>query len=181
MSGTSEIRLPTTAPEPESCPACEACPGRRDFLRVGLGTLALAVLAGALPREAAGVPVRAIRSRGAGNDLLRYPLPGADGVDVDKDHEVILVRYQGTIAAFALSCPHQRSMLRWREKDGRFQCTKHHSRYSPLGEYLEGRATRNMDRLGIHLDGAEVVVDPSTTYHSDEDPQGWASAVVAAP
>jgi len=43
------------------------------------------------------------------------------------------------------------------------------------------RATRNMDRLGIRLEGSEVVVDPTTVYHSDDDPGGWASAVVPAP
>lgn len=162
----------------EACDGCGSCPGRREFLRAGLAAAALAALAGMSAREAAAAPVRWTRSVG-GTDELRYPVPVADGVEVDRKNEVILVRHRGVLAAFALSCPHQRSMLRWREKDGIFQCTKHHSEYSPTGVYQRGRATRNMDRLLIRREGGEVVVDPATTYHSDEDPQGWASATVS--
>jgi len=111
------------------------------------------------------------------SDELRYPVPTEDGVQVDRDNEVILVRQSEAIAAFALSCPHQRSLLRWREKDGIFRCTKHHSEYSPLGEYQKGRATRNMDRLAIRLEGGEVVVTPGTVFHSDENAAGWSDAV----
>lgn len=161
----------------EACDGCGSCVGRRDFFRIGLGAAVATALAGVVPARLAAEPIRWIRaSSGAGP--LRYPLPAEDGVHVDRDNEVILVRYQGTVAAFALSCPHQRSLLRWREDDGIFQCTKHHSEYSPVGVYKKGRATRNMDRLGIQLDGTEVVVDPSTVYHSDDDPQGWAAAAV---
>lgn len=109
---------------------------------------------------------------------MRYPIPPATGVEVDRDNEVILVRDGATVMAFALSCPHQRSMLRWRDNKDFFQCTKHHSEYSLAGVYQKGRATRNMDRLGIRLEGTEVVVDPSVSYHSDEDAAGWAAATV---
>jgi Rieske Fe-S protein len=174
----------TTRPSPTSredgCDGCGSCPSRREFFRVGVGAAVAAAVAAVLPASAGATPIRWVRSAGSGG-ALRYPMPTADGVDVDRGNEVILVRYQGTVAAFALSCPHQRSMLRWREGDGIFQCSKHHSEYSPTGQYLKGRATRNMDRLGIHLEGSEVVVDPGTVYHSDDDPGGWASAVVPAP
>jgi Rieske Fe-S protein len=177
----SEMKLTSLAASEGECAGCGSCPSRREFFRVGVGAAVVAAIAAVLPASAAGAtPIRWVRSVGSGG-ALRYPVPTADGVDVDRDHEVILVRYQGTVAAFALSCPHQRSMLRWREGDGIFQCTKHHSEYSPTGVYLKGRATRNMDRLGISLDGSEVVIDPDTVYHSDEDPTGWASAVVQAP
>jgi Rieske Fe-S protein len=172
--------LPSLPPRQGACEGCGSCPSRREFFRVGIGAAVAAAVAAVLPASAGATPIRWIRSAGSGGDL-RYPLPTADGVDVDRGNEVILVRYQGTVAAFALSCPHQRSMLRWREGDGIFRCTKHHSEYSPTGQYLKGRATRNMDRLGIRMEGSEVVVDPTTVYHSDDDPGGWASAVVPAP
>jgi Rieske Fe-S protein len=70
-------------------------------------------------------------------------------------------------------------MLRWRPEDGIFQCTKHHSEYSPTGEYRKGRATRNMDRLAIRLEGAELVVDAGTVIQSDENAGGWAAAAVS--
>lgn len=70
-------------------------------------------------------------------------------------------------AAFALErmslvCPHEHAAVRWVDKEHRFQCTKHDSRYQPDGLYTSGRATRNLDR-----------------FQSDKDPSGWAAAVVA--
>lgn len=177
----SEMKLTTLAAREEACAGCGSCPSRREFLRVGVGAAVASAVAALLPTRAAGAtPVRWIRSADS-DGPLRYPLPTEDGVDVDRDNEVILIRYQGTVAAFALSCPHQRSLLRWRENKGIFQCTKHHSEYSPTGVYEKGRATRNMDRLGISLEGSEVVVDPDTVYHSDDDPAGWDAAAVQAP
>ncbi len=170
------MKLPAITPE-DNCNACGSCVGRRDFFRIGVGAAIAAAIAGALPGSLSAAPVRWTTSL-SDSGPLRYPLPTADGVDVDRSNEVILVRYQGTLAAFALSCPHQHSMLRWRADDGIFQCSKHHSEYSPTGVYEKGRATRNMDRLAIHLDGNEVVVDPATVYHSDDDPQGWAAAAL---
>ncbi len=161
----------------EECDACGACLlPRRDFVRLGLTAAAAALM----PSAVSAAPLGRSAASGPGG-ALSYPIPSADGVQVDRKNEVILVRYQGTIAAFALSCPHQRSMLRWRDKDGIFRCTKHHSEYSPLGEFQKGRATRNMDRLGIRVAGDQVVVDPTTVFHSDENSSGWNGAVVSAP
>ncbi len=178
------LKLPSVEsaePAEETCDACGSCLGRREFLRVGLGaTVAAAVLA-TLPEALAAAPVRWIRATGGNDDEPRYPVPEEDGVHIDRDQEIILVRYQGMLAAFALSCPHQRAMLHWREKDQIFRCSKHHSEYSPNGVYLKGRATRNMDRYAISIQNGQIVVDKSTVFHSDDDPQGWASAEVPAP
>ena len=177
----SQVKLSSVAATGTECEGCGSCPSRRAFFRVGMGAAVAAAVAAVLPASVAGAtPIRWIDALGSGGPL-RYPVPGADGVDVDRANEVILVRWQGTVTAFALSCPHQHSLLRWRENDGIFQCTKHHSEYSPTGEYRKGRATRNMDRLGISIEGNEVVVDPGTVYHSDDDPTGWASAVIQTP
>jgi len=150
--------------------------GRREFVLASLGAAVSAILPAALRAAPIGwiSPV-------ADGGPLRYEVPAEGSVQVDRDNEVILVRHGGTIAAFALSCPHQRSMLRWRENKGNFQCTKHHSEYSPLGEFQKGRATRNMDRLAVQLVGGAVVVDPTRVFQSDEDASGWAAAAVTAP
>ena len=170
-----------STPEPTAdstdCSACGACPNRRDFVRWSVAAAAALAL---LPRNLRAAPPRWVTAREGAGDL-RYPVPATDGVEIDRSNEVILARAGGSIAAFALSCPHQRSMLRWRENDGIFQCTKHHSEYSPTGVYQKGRATRNMDRLAIRLEGSEIVVDPETQFLSDEDPDGWAAAAVPAP
>jgi len=171
----SRMKLSELSPSPnQGCDGCGSCIGRRTFFRMGLGAAAVLATLRADDLRAATASVQ-----GSGDpSALRYPVPTADGVTVDRSNEVILVRQEGEVMAFALSCPHQRSMLRWRDGDGIFQCSKHHSEYTPAGVYEKGRATRNMDRLAVKLDGSEVVVDRTTTYHSDENPQAWESAVV---
>lgn len=117
-------------------------------------------------------------------DLLTLRAPSrerflADGVSIDKANEVILVRHGGSVYAFALSCPHQNTALRWNADEGRFQCPKHKSRYQPDGTFISGRATRNMDRLPIRREGGNVVVDVDRMFESDKDEAGWKAAVVA--
>jgi Rieske Fe-S protein len=80
--------------------------------------------------------------------------------------------------AFALSCPHQNTALRWADAEHEFQCPKHHSKYQPDGTFITGRATRNMDRYAISRQGGNVVVDFDTLYRDDEDPKGWTAAAV---
>jgi len=109
----------------------------------------------------------------------RYPVPETDGVTIDKSSQVIVVRYQQHLYAFNLACPHENTALKWLPKDGRFQCPKHESRYQPTGVFMDGRATRHMDRLGVRLDGNMLVVDLNKFYRSDKDPAGWAAANIA--
>lgn len=111
----------------------------------------------------------------------RYPIPAADGVNFDTKNDVIIARAGGNAYAFALACPHQNTMLRWNAKEHRFQCPKHQSRYKPTGEFISGRATRNMDRLPIRLDGTVLVVDNTLEIRSDQDAAKWAAAVVVIP
>jgi Rieske Fe-S protein len=109
---------------------------------------------------------------------VRYPLPAHDVAQIDRDNDVILVRWQGAVYAFARSCPHQNTALLWLEQDARFQCPKHKSRYQPDGTFISGRATRSMDRFALKLEGNEVVVDLAVLHRQDKDPEGWAGAVV---
>jgi Rieske Fe-S protein len=109
---------------------------------------------------------------------VRYPIPTADGATIDTDQQVILVRFKGVVYAFALSCPHQNTALKWLAEEGRFQCPKHKSKYQPDGTFISGRATRNMDRLPLRRDGASVVVDVDHVFESDKDPKEWAGALV---
>ena len=108
-----------------------------------------------------------------------FPIPAGDGAAIDKKTGVILVRLQGKVMAFNLSCPHENTALRWKPAVGRFECTKHDSKYSPDGTYIGGRATRNMDRLKIARDGATVVVDLSTMIKSDAQLAEWQAAVIS--
>ena len=158
------------------CEGCPLIPERREFLR---NAAAFAVAAISLGLPIRSVSAKVMSSAIGGRKTLSYPLPAVDGADIDRDNEVILVRYKNEVFAFSLGCPHQNVALRWNETDMRFQCPKHHSQYQPSGEFITGRATRNMDRLAIRRNAANnIIVDPDTLYQSDEDEAQWKAAVV---
>jgi nitrite reductase/ring-hydroxylating ferredoxin subunit len=145
--------------------SCTDCPSRRDFLQI-VAALGFAAL-----------PVLFVEGVEAANEQ-KYPFPAADGVTIDRKQQVIIVRTQGHVYAFNLSCPHENTALKWLPKDMRFQCPKHESRYQPNGTFMSGRATRNMDRLTIRRDGEALFADLSHIIKSDTDPAGWAAATI---
>jgi nitrite reductase/ring-hydroxylating ferredoxin subunit len=154
---------------------------RREFLqRATCAVSALAALG--LPAGAAALPISetsGTQTPGS-NAVQRYPIPASDGVQIDRKNEVILVRYQGRVYAFGLWCPHQNTALNWVAGDDQFQCPKHHSKYRPTGQFISGRATRNMDRYAVSRDGNVVVVDLDQVYQSDKDAAKWQAASIAA-
>ena len=89
---------------------------------------------------------------------------------------MIIFRLQGKAYAFNLSCPHQNTALRWHPEDGQFQCPKHHSRYTPAGVFISGRATRSMDRFAVRRDGTTMAVDLDRLFRQDEDAADWEAA-----
>jgi len=118
------------------------------------------------------------QTRGHGCRQSGTPIPAADSVNVDHTAQLIVVRLQGRLYVFALSCPHQNNAVKWLPKDHRLQCTKHDSQYQPDGVHTAGRATRNLDRYVIRRDGDSVVVDLHRWMQSDKDPAGWAAAAI---
>jgi nitrite reductase/ring-hydroxylating ferredoxin subunit len=165
--------LDSATPDPTGS-ACLACEARRGFLRDGAGFLA--GLAG-LTTLAPLVPLHALAPRATGGSV-RYAIPAASGVSIDRKHEVIVCRAGNEVYAFALACPHQSTELRAMRDAQGFQCPRHKSRYKPDGTFISGRATRNMDRLPITRDGDAIVVDPDVAIRSDKEPARWAEARV---
>jgi len=161
----------------DGCAGCSVG-NRRDFIMDALraGAMALAAV-GLSPDGAAAMPrlISALASRGQEHS---YPVPASDGVQIDKDNEVILVRTGKSVYAFALSCPHQNTALRWDASANRFQCPKHKSRYQPDGTFIEGRATWGMDRYAVRLVGSAVMVDIDKLYQEDTNLADWQHAVV---
>lgn len=159
---------------------CAWCTGRREFLReaAGIGA-ALLVGLGASPARAQRMTLAAARPIAVRHGELAYPVPAADGAMIDRDREVIVVRWRDRAYAFALSCPHQRTMLRWQEADARFQCPKHRSRYQPDGTFVSGRATRGMDRFPVRVLDGEVLVDVARPIRQDQDRAAWDAAFAA--
>jgi nitrite reductase/ring-hydroxylating ferredoxin subunit len=172
-------------------PACGSCPlvgpsderysaERRELLRAAAGVLASLGALALYGRDADAMPVRVLRALAArgGAHGVRYPMPAADGVSIDKDNSVIVARAGGKVYAFSLACPHQNTALRWEAGDHEFRCPKHKSRYREDGIFIDGRATRSMDRLAIHRDNDVLVVDVDQMFKQDENPAEWASAFV---
>ena len=149
-----------------ACGECAAVPRRAFLCDAGL-FIAFAAL-----------PVEFLSSLQVLGDEAVYPLPARDGAGIDKDRALIVVRYQNAVYAFVLWCPHQRTALRWYDDLQRFECPKHHSKYQPTGIFIEGRATRGMDRYALRKSGDTIVVDLATTYQQDKDLAGWEAAVV---
>ena len=145
--------------------SCQDCRSRRQFLQIvaALGFAALPALF-----------VDGVEAAGE----QKYPFPAADSVTIDRKQQVIVVRTQGHVYAFNLSCPHENTALKWLPKDNRFQCPKHESKYQPNGTFVSGRATRGMDRFNLRVDGGQLVVDLSGVHEQDKDPRGWAGATV---
>jgi Rieske Fe-S protein len=160
------------------CAGCTLDSDRRAFLRTSAAAVAAALLGLGARRAEALAPLEFTTARGARGQTRLYGIPVKDGAVIDRDNEVILTRWQGAVYAFALSCPHQNTALKWLEADGRFQCPKHKSKYRPDGSFIEGRATRGMDRYAIRKDGAGVAVDLDVLHEEDKDAEGWAAAVV---
>jgi nitrite reductase/ring-hydroxylating ferredoxin subunit len=161
------------------CAGCGGDSGRRDFIRQV--TTILAGVAGVLrigPDRLAALPIAFATGRPSSAEEAAYPIPAEDGATIDKPREVILVRYEKAVYAFGLSCPHQKTPLRWKSDANQFQCPKHKSRFQPDGTFVDGRATRNMDRYAIRRDGEEVRVSLDKLYREDENREGWIAAVV---
>lgn len=164
----------------KDCGGCPIAAGstRRDFLRdAALGIAGIAASLG-IARSAAALPVSMIEALARTNKGISYPIPTTDGVQIDKENEVILVRWQNAMYAFNLSCPHQRTALRWNDGVKEFQCPKHKSKYTPSGSFISGRATRGMDRFAIQREGSNVMVDVDQMFEEDENEAQWKAAFV---
>jgi Rieske Fe-S protein len=154
---------------------------RRRFLRDSfLGVAGALIAVGMSKTDAFAMPMAFTEAKRSAGSVRSYAVPVVDGAQIDKDNEVILVRWKNAIYAFALSCPHQNTALKWDESEHAFQCPKHHSKFTPDGDYVagSGRATRNMDRLAIERDGSGVKVDVDKLFQEDTDGPQWAAAVI---
>jgi arsenite oxidase small subunit len=160
---------------------CAIPTSRRRFLRdTFLGMAGALVAVGMTKTDAFAMPLAFTDAKHSTGSLRTYAVPATDGAQIDKDNDVILVRWQDTVYAFSLSCPHQNTALKWDQSDHTFQCPKHHSKFTPSGGYIadSGRATRDMDRLAIQSDGAGVRVDVDKLYREDTDGPQWTAAFV---
>jgi len=151
---------------------------RRRFLRTAafLSAGAGAALAAAA-NPAVGLPL--VSGVSLSPEEQAFPIPATNGVQIDKDIDLILSRTNGKVFAFSLACPHQNTAIKWEPDNHRFQCPKHHSIYTPEGVFVEGRATRGLDRFVVRKDGNSIVVNLDLLMQQDEDGDKWKSAFLA--
>ncbi|MDE3127676.1 MAG: Rieske (2Fe-2S) protein [Gemmatimonadota bacterium] len=164
----------------DGCDSCAvAAESRRRFLRdaavMVAGTLAALTAA---PVSAAALDTRFVRAVASTDETKSYAIPATDAVNIDRDESVIVARYQGKVYVFSLACPHQNTALQWDSDVQEFRCPKHHSTYTPDGIFIDGRATRSMDRFAVKHTGANVVADLDQLYREDEDPDLWKAAFI---
>jgi nitrite reductase/ring-hydroxylating ferredoxin subunit len=152
---------------------------RRAFLReASLAVAGILTALGVASSEAHALPIRLVSAVSVRGDERTYPIPMADGATIDREESVIVVRWQGEVYVFSLACPHQNTALKWAPQDAQFQCPKHHSKYQPDGSFIEGRATRGMDRFAVRRDGDKIVVDLDKLYQQDKDSAEWKAALL---
>jgi nitrite reductase/ring-hydroxylating ferredoxin subunit len=163
----------------EATPDCFASRSRREFLRDSFLSMAGALIAVGVARGTAlGMPLDFTEARGRSGSRRSYGVPSGDGAQIDKDNQVILVRWAGAVYAFNLSCPHQNTALRWDDRSNEFTCPKHHSIFKPDGQKVEGRAPRAMDRFALTKDATGISVDLDQLYQQDKDAAQWQSAFI---
>ena len=78
-------------------------------------------------------------------------LPGTGGVTRDGLKKVALYRDEtGQLHSFSAVCPHLKCILHWNSLEKTWDCPCHGSRFSAIGEVLNGPATSNMVALGTY-------------------------------
>jgi nitrite reductase/ring-hydroxylating ferredoxin subunit len=157
---------------------CNGCVpmDRREFLR-GVVFVTAGVAALASTAEPAFALPMVVGTR-LSTDEKSFPIPATDGAQIDKDLDLILSRVGEKVYAFSLACPHQNTAIKWEADRHRFQCPKHHSIYTPEGIFVEGRATRGLDRFVVRKDGNSIVVNLDSLLQEDEDADKWKTAFI---
>lgn len=152
---------------------------RRAFLeRAALGVLAALVAGGLAPTVAMAEHVGEVTPLRSAGNARTYAIPAQDGVFIDTANDLALVRSNGRIYAFSISCPHRGAALQWNAGERRFYCPKHKARFTPDGAHASGRATADLDRYALQRSGAQVIVALDQPLEAKSAPAAWAAAVV---
>jgi nitrite reductase/ring-hydroxylating ferredoxin subunit len=146
---------------------------RRTFLQVAACFTLSAAALGLDATDTSALPITEGDGQQSGNEV-RFPIPVADGVTIDRKVQVIVVRYQSHLYAFNLACPHENNALKWLPKDGRVhersRDTKHGSaRRAKRREHARGRVEQVLS-VGqgygwLDCGDGRSLVRPSAAFH----------------
>jgi nitrite reductase/ring-hydroxylating ferredoxin subunit len=136
------MRSDTTDSASRTATTCDHGVSRRVFLDTTAGGCALAILAalGLDSNDALALPILLTSGQQNGNEL-RYPIPASDSVNVDHAAQVIVVRAQGHVFVFNLSCPHQNAAVKMAA--GRQSISVHETQLEVQARRRLHRRTRN--------------------------------------
>ena len=165
----------TRADQP--CGECRIAVGRRAFLR-DTALAALGAVGAVAVSPAFAHAVRAVRPASTAGPERVYQIPASDGVSIDEESDVILVRWQRRAYAFSSRCTHRGARLEWRPGEGRVFCPKHRARFRPDGGHDSGRRTRDLDRYEIRRRADGLAIDLDVLYRVDQAPDAWSRAFV---
>ena len=109
-----------------------------------------------------------------------YPVPAADGAQIDKDNGTILTRWQGNVYVYSLACPHQNTGAAL-VRQGQSVRVPEAPFALPAGRRIrqgQRRATRGLDRFAVRKDGNNVVANLDKMYKQDDNEADWTAAFI---
>lgn len=137
---------------------------RRLLIGVGAVAATAAGAAGVVAAQGHGYPrvrVAPLATIGSGTTTaFDYPLPGQSSLLLDLGEKVPGgIGPRSSIVAFSLLCQHMGCPVSWVADESRFVCPCHQSAYDPsrAGTVIQGVAQRGMPRVGLEVDGDDVV------------------------
>jgi cytochrome b6-f complex iron-sulfur subunit len=74
----------------------------------------------------------------------------------------VLAGMEAGFVALYQKCPHLGCRVPWCQTSQWFECPCHGSKYNRVGEKKGGPAPRGMDRYGLEVSGANIIVDTAT-------------------
>jgi Rieske Fe-S protein len=159
--------------------ACPRSLDRRAFLRdTALAAAAALVAAGLAPTAAFAESVAAISPISVTAKERLYAIPASDGVTVDEAESVVFARWQGKLFAFSIKCPHRGEIVEWHASERQMYCPKHKARWTPGGDWVSGRQTRDLDRYALRRDGGRVAITVDQPLRADLHADAWAAAAL---
>ena len=101
-----------------------------------------------------------------------YPDDYEDGKVVDryKSKNTWLVKHEGRIYALSTTCTHLGCTPNWLEREQKFKCPCHGSRFYITGINFEGPAPRPLERWAVSIgEDGQIVVDKSKKFQEERN------------
>ena len=156
--------------EPDQTPSDQPQLSRRNFLSLGLGTLAsIAAL------EFGAIGLKYLKSRAddtqtggvvTAGDLENFP-PGSV-TEFDREGFFLISTEDGDLLAVNRRCPHLGCSVSWEPEKTRFVCPCHASSFDKVGNYESPPVPRPLDIYAVIIQDSTVLVDTSRVIRREK-------------